>query len=77
MGQAAGVKTLCPCQRFFERAAVGALVAHRPDDDAGTVLVTLHAAAGAVYGASVNSGLSAMGLFQFSTWLGQLSLPSQ
>ena len=50
VGQAAGVKTLCPCQRFFERAAVGALVAHRPDDDAGTVLVTLHAAAGAVYG---------------------------
>ena len=50
VGQAAGVKTLCPCQRFFERAAVGALVAHRPDDDAGTVLVTLHAEAGAVYG---------------------------
>lgn len=50
MGQAAGVKALCPCQRFFKRAAVGALVAHRPDDDAGTVLVTLHAAAGAVYG---------------------------
>ena len=50
VGQAAGVKALCPCQRFFERAAVGALVAHRPDDDAGTVLVTLHAAAGAVYG---------------------------
>lgn len=50
MGQAVGVKALCPCQRFFKRAAVGALVAHRPDDDAGTVLVALHAEAGAVYG---------------------------
>ena len=50
VGQAAGVKALCPCQCFLKRAAIGALVAHRPDDDAGTVLVALHAAAGAVYG---------------------------
>ena len=50
VGQAAGVKALCPYQRFFKRAAVGALVAHRPDDDAGAILVALHAAPGAVHG---------------------------
>ena len=50
MGQPAGVKLLCPCQRFLKSAAVGTLVSHGPDDDTGAVFVPFNTTAGAIYG---------------------------
>ena len=50
VGRPRGVEALRPRQRRLERAAVRALVAHRPHDDRRPVLVPLHAAAHTVHG---------------------------
>ena len=44
MGQAAGIEGFRPSERRFEGAAVGAFVAHGPDDDRRPVFVAFHAA---------------------------------
>ena len=36
------IKFLCPFQRFFKIAAVGALISHRPHNDTATVFVPLY-----------------------------------
>ena len=62
VGQAGGVEVLGPGQGRLEAATVGALVAHGPADDAGSVLVPLDAALGAFHGGLQELGVVGKGL---------------